>query len=98
MDYGIGAATVEIDVDVAFCHEMPLYNAPFVDEIDERGRGDGKYSGEKGARMINEAKQATTVGRYTAGFVLSVPTYGYLSQFCSRYIRYIRFFYTTSCA
>lgn len=21
MDYGIGAATVEIDVDVAFCHE-----------------------------------------------------------------------------
>lgn len=62
MDYGIGAATVEIDVDVAFCHEMPLYNAPFVDEIDERGRGDGKYSGEKGARMRNEAKQATTVG------------------------------------
>lgn len=47
MDYGIGAATVEIDVDVAFCHEMPLYNAPIVGEIDERGRGDGKYSGEK---------------------------------------------------
>lgn len=44
MDYGIGAATVEIDVDVAFCHEMPLYNAPFV---AERGRGDGKYSGER---------------------------------------------------
>lgn len=47
--YGIGAATVEIDVDVAFCHEMPLYNAPVVDGIDERGGGGGvgKYSGER---------------------------------------------------
>lgn len=58
MDYGIGAATVEIDVDVAFCHEMPLYNAPFVDEIDERGRGRGKYSGEKGARMIQVMRRS----------------------------------------
>lgn len=47
MDYGIGAATVEIDVDVAFCHEMPLYNAPFFDEIDVKEEGDVEITAVK---------------------------------------------------